>query len=224
MKDARRKTFRERHPAGTILWRRIYHLGLLGLALWLLGFLAFAAAIPAAVPEPERQTDAIVVLTGGGDRLATGFTLLERGLGRKLLITGVAEGVTLSDLVTTLDTKAVPLPSPEMLACCVSLGYAADNTVGNAQESAAWLKQEGFASIRLVTANYHMKRSLLEFGRVLPHIAIVPYPVFPPEVSDPLWFFNPRTILLLVNEYHKYLVALLRHWGSILPIPRNAGL
>jgi hypothetical protein len=29
-------------------------------------------------------------------------------------------------------------------------------------------------------------------------------------VRDPYWFVKPRTLLLIVNEYHKYLVAFAR--------------
>jgi uncharacterized SAM-binding protein YcdF (DUF218 family) len=67
--------------------------------------------------------------------------------------------------------------------------------------------------VRLVTANYHMLRSLLEFRRKVPGLTVVPNPVFPGEVRDPYWFVKPRTLLLIINEYHKYLVAL----GRALP-------
>ena len=40
-------------------------------------------------------------------------------------------------------------------------------------------ESEGFHSLRLVTASYHMPRSMLEFARAMPDIAIVPNPVFP---------------------------------------------
>src|SRR3546814_5818119 len=38
--------------------------------------------------------------------------------------------------------------SPEDLSCCVVLGYEADNTRGNAVETAAWMKDQGFTSLR----------------------------------------------------------------------------
>jgi uncharacterized SAM-binding protein YcdF (DUF218 family) len=100
------------------------------------------------------------------------------------------------------------VPSAEELACCVTLGYEAGNTVGNADEGTEWLRSNGAGSVRLVTANYHMLRSLLEFRRKAPDISVVPNPVFPGEVRDPHWFVKPRTLLLLINEYHKYLFAL----------------
>jgi uncharacterized SAM-binding protein YcdF (DUF218 family) len=194
---------------------RLVHLVLGILTLWLIGLLGFIAIIPgqASKFDSEGKTDAIIVLTGGGDRLAEGFRLLDRGLSKRLLVSGVAPGVTLPQLIDRLGEQRDSVPSAEELACCVTLGYEAESTVGNADESAEWLRSNGAKSVRLVTANYHMLRSLLEFRRKVPGISVVPNPVFPGEVRDPHWFVKPRTLLLLVNEYHKYLFAL----GRALP-------
>jgi uncharacterized SAM-binding protein YcdF (DUF218 family) len=194
---------------------RLVHLALGMLTLWLIGLLGFIAIIPGPGSKIDSgsPTDAIIVLTGGGDRLAEGFRLLDRGLSKRLLISGVATGVTLEQLIDRLGDQRGTVPGAAELACCVTLGYEAGNTVGNADESAEWVRQNGAKSIRLVTANYHMLRSLLEFRRKVPGLAVVPNPVFPAEVRDPHWFVKPRTLLLLVNEYHKYLVAL----GRSLP-------
>jgi uncharacterized SAM-binding protein YcdF (DUF218 family) len=191
------------------------HLALGILTLWLIGLLGFIAVIPGqgSKIDAESKTDTIIVLTGGGDRLAEGFRLLDRGLSKRLLVSGVAPGVTLPQLIDRLGDHRDSVPSAEELTCCVKLGYEAGNTVGNADESAEWLRSNSAKSVRLVTANYHMLRSLLEFRRKLPDIAVVPNPVFPTEVRDPHWFVKPRTLLLLINEYHKYLVAL----GRALP-------
>ena len=97
-----------------------------------------------------------------------------------------------------------------VLDCCVTLGYDARSTEGNARESLRWLGENNFTTIRLVTANYHMNRSLLEFRRVMPQITVIPNPVFPRQVQDPYWFARPGTVILLFNEYHKYLVAAAR--------------
>jgi uncharacterized SAM-binding protein YcdF (DUF218 family) len=203
---AARISFKDTAPPGA--GRRLVHLLLLLLVIWLGGFLAFAAAIPQRVPEPDRPVDAIVVLTGGDVRLAEGFALLDRGLARKMLVSGVSSGVTMPALLETLNGAAQP--SPNVLECCVTLGYDARSTEGNARESLRWLTENRFATIRLVTANYHMNRSLLEFRRVMPAIEIVPNPVFPRQLQDPYWFARPATVFLLFNEYHKYLAAAAR--------------
>ncbi len=56
---------------------------LLGLALttWLAGLIWFAQTIPREEGWADRATDAIVVLTGGSDRISTGVQLLSEGLG-----------------------------------------------------------------------------------------------------------------------------------------------
>ncbi|HWA50170.1 MAG TPA: YdcF family protein [Dongiaceae bacterium] len=202
---ANRINFREQRSGQGSWSRRFMHFLLLLAVLWFGGFLAFTAAIPAAVRDADRPVDAIVVLTGGDVRLAEGFALLDKGLAKKMLISGVAEGVEMPALLQTL--SGAPQPSAEVLACCVTLGYDARSTEGNARESYRWLTENGFKSVRLVTANYHMKRSLLEFRRVMPDIELVPNPVFPRQVQDPWWFVRPGTLYLLGNEYHKYLAA-----------------
>ena len=204
---ASRISFRE-HTAPPGIGRRVVHVVLLLIVVWLGGFLAFAAAIPPRVGDTDKPVDAIVVLTGGDVRLAEGFALLDKGLAKKLLVSGVADGIKLPDLLQTLNGS--PQPNPAVLECCVTLGYDARSTEGNARESLKWLGDNGFKSIRLVTANYHMNRSLLEFRRVMPGIEIVPNPVFPRQMQDPYWFARPGTLYLLFNEYHKYLAAAAR--------------
>jgi len=209
-----RITFREAAQRRRGWGPRFVHTILGILALWLIGLLAFIAVIPGPnAKTDDRPTDGIVVLTGGGDRLAEGFRLLDRGLAKRLLVSGVAAGVTLEQLIDRLGEQRDTVPTAEELACCVTLGYEAESTAGNADESAAWLRRNGATSVRLVTANYHMIRSLLEFRRKVPGLTVVPNPVFPSEVRDPHWFVKPRTLLLIVNEYHKYLFAL----GRSLP-------
>jgi len=203
---ASRISFKDTQPSG--FGRRLVHFLLLVLVVWLGGFLAFAAAIPPKVHDPDKPVDAIVVLTGGDVRLAEGFALLDKGLAKKLLISGVSNGVDLPALLQTLNGS--PQPAPAVLECCVTLGYDARSTEGNARESLKWLTENGFKSIRLVTANYHMNRSILEFRRVMPGIEIVPNPVFPRQMQDPYWFARPGTLVLLFNEYHKYVAAAAR--------------
>jgi uncharacterized SAM-binding protein YcdF (DUF218 family) len=209
---AARISFRNQRSAPPSLGRRFFHAVLLLLVVWLGGFLAFLAAIPSKVPEPDRPVDAIVVLTGGDVRLAEGFALLDRGLARKLLVSGVSSGVDLPALLRTLDGAAQP--NEALLDCCVTLGYDARSTEGNARESLRWLTGNNFTAVRLVTASYHMNRSLLEFHRVMPDITIMPHPVFPRQMQDPYWFTRPNTMLLLINEYHKYVAAAARAWAG----------
>ncbi|MBY0431800.1 MAG: YdcF family protein [Rhodospirillales bacterium] len=186
----------------------------LGLAaLWLTGFVWFAAHIPDTVEDDGTATDAIVVLTGGSGRLATGLDLLAERKGLKLFVSGVYRGVEVNELLR------LSRQIPDKVECCIVLGYSADNTVGNAVETARWMSGEGYRSLRLVTGNYHMARSLLEFRQAMPRVAIIPHPVFPNTVRQDEWWRRPGTAHLIATEYTKYLVAALRHW--VLNMPRE---
>lgn len=183
--------------------------------VWLAGLAVFArfAAQPPADAADERVTDAIVVLTGGSERLATGFELLARDRAAKLFVSGVYQGVEVIELL------ALQREDPGELECCVVLGYEAADTEGNARETAEWMATEGFRSLRLVTANYHMPRSLVEFRRHLPDAEIVPHPVTPATVRLDAWWRWPGTATLLVSEYNKYLFARLRALVAPTVIP-----
>jgi uncharacterized SAM-binding protein YcdF (DUF218 family) len=170
--------------------------------LWLAGLVWFAT--PPAIEATAPPTDAIVVLTGGSLRLQSGFELLREGKGRKLFVSGVNQQVDVDDLLRLSGNAA------ERAQCCVALGHEADNTLGNAHETARWIRSQGFRSLRLVTAWYHMPRSLLEFDRAMPEIDIVAHPVFPEQVKQEHWWMWRGTAALLVSEYVKYLAALSR--------------
>jgi uncharacterized SAM-binding protein YcdF (DUF218 family) len=173
-------------------------------ALWLGGLVWFARSIPGEVGDAESKTDAIVVLTGGSLRVQSGLALLAAGKAQKLFISGVYHSTDVAALLH------VSRQSPEHVACCIVLGHEADNTLGNALETAQWMKSEGFHSLRLVTASYHMPRSLLEFSRAMPEIRIIPNPVFPETVKQRRWWKFPGTAMLFLGEYDKYLLALAR--------------
>jgi len=144
------------------MWGVLRGLGMVGVAicsLWLAGLIWFAA--PPADDPVAAPTDAIVVLTGGSLRLQTGIDLLREGKGQELFVSGVNQQVDLEDLLGSAGGV------PDWATCCIAIGHNADNTFGNAQETARWIRSQGFRSLRLVTAWYHMPRSLLEFNRAL---------------------------------------------------------
>ena len=172
---------------------------------WVAGLVWFAANLPTAVADPARRTDAIVVLTGGTGRLRQGFELLAQDRAEELFVSGVGRGVRVGELLR-IDQIA-----PPELACCVVLGYKAGDTHGNALETAAWMRTQGFTSLRLVTATYHMPRSLLEFRAAMPGAEILPHPVFSRNFRQADWWKWPGSTILLVKEYNKYLLAWARN-------------
>lgn len=168
---------------------------------WLAGLFLFAEAIPKEAQPSRQKTDAIVVLTGGSLRLEAGLELLTERLAGKLFVSGVHHGVDVQQLIDRSRR------SPEIIDCCIVLGYSADHTAGNARETADWMAKEGYRSLRLVTASYHMPRSLAEFRHAMPAIEIIPHPVFPENVKLDGWWRWPGTAILIVGEYNKYLIA-----------------
>jgi uncharacterized SAM-binding protein YcdF (DUF218 family) len=167
---------------------------------WAGGLLWFASTIPTAVADRATHTDAIVVLTGGSERIETGLALLNEGLADRLFVSGVGEQVKTGDFLP--QTRTLP---PD-LRDNVAVGKAAGNTPGNALETAAWARSMNVQSIRLVTAAYHMRRSLLEFHAAMPGVAIVPHAVFPANVKSDWWRW-PGTASLIAREYTKFIVT-----------------
>lgn len=169
--------------------------------VYFLGFVLFVSLLP-TTPTKAPKADAIVVLTGGGTRLDRAEELFERGLGKRLLISGV-------DPATSKQTLKHLIHGGPRFDCCADMGYAAQDTHGNAQEAAAWVRRYGFHSLILVTARYHMPRALREFSAAMPHVTIIPYAVVQDRIDLADWWWHPKTALLLHLEYMKYLASLI---------------
>jgi uncharacterized SAM-binding protein YcdF (DUF218 family) len=206
-----RDRFRRRRRRGLRrLLPRLVTIVLIAFLAWLAGLAYFASMIPSRVDDAEAPTDAIVVLTGGSERLHAGFRLLADGKATQLLISGVHREATLDDLLKI----GAPPPnlSAQTIQCCITIGYQAGNTFGNATEAAEWAAAKGVHSLRLVTADYHMPRSLLEFSLAMPEVRILPHPVFPDVVKRDEWWLWPGSASLVVSEYHKYAATRARGW------------
>jgi uncharacterized SAM-binding protein YcdF (DUF218 family) len=169
-------------------------------AAWIIGYGLFILAVLNAVPQsPHEKTEAIVALTGGELRIENALQLYANGLAPELFITGVYQGVKIEDIKNKWQNNQ-PLPE-----CCITLGHKATTTYQNAQETLDWLKTRDIHSIRLVTANYHMNRALIEFQKRLPaNTKILIHPITQPDaVPSKLWFW-----LITMSEYNKNLIRL----------------
>jgi len=200
-----------RHARRTPWLKSIVTFSLILLIAWGVGLFTFAAKIPDRVLAADKQTDAIVVLTGGSGRLRAGLDLLLGERAEHLFISGVYGGVDVRQLLAILKQR------PDDIENRISIGNAVD-TIENALETKNWMRMRGYTSLRLVTAAYHMPRSLLEFQDAMPGIEIEPHPVFPEHVKQDKWWAWPGTMALTVTEYNKYLVASLRHHVKVLDL------
>ena len=159
------------------------------LVAWALGFLYFAAALPQAAPNSEA--DAIVVPTGSGGRIERGLEMLQLGAADEMLVTGVDPAVQPEEFQAEFE---VP---DRVMECCVVLGFSALDTRGNARETAEWMEERGYNSLRLVTADWHMRRAAAELGEQLPSGISVTRDAVRSEVS----------LGTLFVEYHKFLAV-----------------
>ena len=163
---------------------------------WAAGFVWFIAQTRLATPV--ETADAIVVLTGGAERVEVALRLLVEGRGKRLLISGTGGGAELRDFAgrTGLDAQAV--------ADRVTLGYTATTTHGNALETAAWVQENHIGSLIVVTAYYHMPRAMLELSRTIRGTRLFAYPVLRSERNG---LSRGVAARLLVEEYCKYLIV-----------------
>ena len=173
---------------------------LIALVAFLVGFWNFAETVRQDVEEPA-PAQAIVALTGGSlERLTTGVRLLEERKGERLLISGVNRIVTDAELLDALNADAA------LGACCIDVGRSAEDTLGNASETAAWAREHRYTNIILVTDDYHMPRSRAELEAALPEAQIHPYPVRTRWTDPALWRSDLGAASRLGAEYVKYLV------------------
>ena len=190
---------------GRTAWRIALTLFSIAVAACLILFVQFTGQIDKLSDAGKRATaDAIVVLTGDRARIAKAIELLRAGKGERLLISGVNERTsraTLRGLIANAGTR---------FDCCVDIDRAALDTIGNARQASIWAQDHGFGSLIVVTSDYHLPRSLIEFRRAMPGIAIHPVAANNDgDIAGAGWD-RYRT---LTQEFLKYLAARL-HFGN----------
>jgi uncharacterized SAM-binding protein YcdF (DUF218 family) len=168
-------------------------------SVWLTGLILFTRIIPSGPFDAIGSTDGIVIFTGGKTRLNVALDLFQQKKGRYLLVSGVNHQSNLSEIVDRLASKSQ-----------ITLGYSALDTLGNAEETAAWARNHHLKTLRLITSNYHMPRSLFELRHLLPGLEIIPHPVVGKSFLHPKWWLDLPTLCLVIQEYNKFLFALIR--------------
>ncbi|ULR44462.1 YdcF family protein [Rhizobium sp. K102] len=187
----------------------------LAIALVFGGFLRFADSVTTLKPPVEPKADAIVVLTGGYQRIDQAVELLQKGAGRRLLISGVHPTTTPAQI------RKMTQGSADLFSCCVDIGHDAIDTIGNAEETSNWIHAKGYRSVLVVTNNYHMPRTLAELSYVDPDIEFIPYPVVNSDLKTRNWFTDPNAMRVMLAEYLKVLLAGAR---NITGFGRHTGL
>lgn len=167
------------------------------LLAWIFGFLWFAIFLPR--PAGPVRTEGVVVLTGSQGRIDRGLEVLRTNLAPRMLVSGVDREVRPREFAAEYRADM------RLLACCITLGYESVDTRSNAREAAQWIAANRIGSVRLVTADWHMRRAALDLAQVTPPGLIVVRDAVPTQ----------PTFYVLFLEYHKLLARTVqRIWGG----------
>ncbi|MQY47820.1 YdcF family protein [Rhizobiales bacterium RZME27] len=179
------------------------------IAIFCGGFLWFANEVTSLKAPDGVKADAIVVLTGGYQRIDQAAGLLRDGAGKRLLISGAHPSATPSQIRKTTQVSA------NLFSCCVDIGYDAIDTIGNANEIIRWIHDHDYRSVLVVTSNYHMLRSLHELRRRDAETKFIPYPVINSDLARKAWFTDPDAMRIMLAEYGKMAAAMVRDWAGM---------
>ncbi|MFV0431669.1 MAG: YdcF family protein [Alphaproteobacteria bacterium] len=148
---------------------------------------------------PSLPSQSIVVLTGAQERLPKSIQLLEENYAERLFISGVNPIVSSNALF-----KQLPEIS-RLLKQKIDIGRVAGSTIGNALETQGWMRQNNLNSAIIVTSNWHIQRSLLEFRHIMPKAEFTTFAVESEAQSQGgiFWYFNKTWLLRLSKEFAK---------------------
>ncbi|MBR2299915.1 MAG: YdcF family protein [Alphaproteobacteria bacterium] len=175
--------------------------------LWFGGFVIFQQYIRKRPIDNTTKTDAIVVLTGGKNRIVEAVKLYNNGLADMLFISGVEPHVSFKSLEVQNKVQI------KRQRDHVFLGKEATNTIENAVEVGEIIRRNNLKSIRLVTSYYHMPRSLNELKALNPDVEVIEHPVYSKNVSK-RWWKRPKSFYLIASEYHKFIYVYLKNFIS----------
>jgi uncharacterized SAM-binding protein YcdF (DUF218 family) len=156
------------------------------LLAWILGFAWFALLLPQ--PAALINSDAVVVLTGGANRIDRALEVLEAGKAKMMLVSGVDREVKPAELAAQYHRPVT------LFDCCIDLGFEAVDTRSNGLETARWVAKNKVTSLRLVTHDWHMRRARLELDKAMPKGVRIINDAVPTRPS----------LIVLFKEYNKY--------------------
>ncbi len=137
-------------------------------------------------------------------RIAEGARLLDEGRAERLLISGVNQKIGRPSLL-----KLSGL-GEQTLQLLRRSGLCGPGHHRNAAETRRWAEALHYNKLIVVTASYHMPRSLAELARVMPETELIPHPVVPESLRVKTWWLNRTALRILVAEYVKFLPAAAR--------------
>lgn len=156
-------------------------------------------ATPISSWSQDPSADCAVVLTGGPGRVREGIALLEKGLVKTLVISGVNPSTELHDLVSPMDLAFGLKPQQ------VILERRSMTTYGNAHQSAPILEALRCRDLVLVTSKLHMHRARRTFEAALPaSMRIISHSVPTPKGEEEAWSLGTEVLKSLFYSAWAY--------------------
>lgn len=176
-------------------------------AAFLGGFFVFSDHVSSLQkPVSVVEADGIIVLTGGYSRIEAALDLLRDKRGKRLLISGVHPSINRTEIQRVTHSEA------DLFDCCVDIDRSARDTIGNATETAKWVRANNYRRVIVVTNNYHIPRSMMELTRAVEGVEFIPYPVVNTDLRKGDWITHSEVVRVLLTEYVKYIAALGRFY------------
>lgn len=141
------------------------------------------------------KTEAIIVLTGANGRIAEALTLYYDDMSNYLFIIGVNKQTTIKDIANLYNIQ------PKNIDHIILENNSID-TITNIHEAVNLLKKHDIKNFRLVTHDYHMRRSMIEFEKLNHDLIIIPHAVRSES------FYNMmilREFIKIISRYTFYL-------------------
>ncbi|MEK3966612.1 YdcF family protein [Paenibacillus sp. FSL H7-0323] len=148
--------------------------------------------------ESPKQSDAIIVLSGGQGRVEKAAELYKAGYAPYIILSNAKESTSKSgDMVQT----ALALGIPQDV---IYTENAADSTYQNAEYTLPIMKEYGFKSAIVVSSDFHMRRVKFLFGRVYKKSEIeLTYVGSASGYNAKRWWSDRKSRETTFNEYVK---------------------
>ncbi len=171
------------------------------------------------IADPLRETDAIVVLSGGSDRsrLEEGARLFKNKQAHWIILTEVTPRSGESNSNTTALSKEVlwELEIPD--SAILVTHKAAGSTQEEAKEVCGLMKEKNFQTATVVTDSYHTFRTRLIFGKAITgsglHISV--HPARNSWYRSTTWWMTKEGRTATFSEYTK----IFGFWLGLEPEP-----
>ncbi|MBN9542706.1 MAG: YdcF family protein [Alphaproteobacteria bacterium] len=168
---------------------------------FIIGFFVFVRNIDEISHEKfsYKGFDCIIVFTGGKGRIDAGLDIHKKYKSEKMLISGVWEGTSLSDIKKINDIKSKHVN--------VHMGYFATKTIENAVESDFWASFQGCKNNLIITSDYHVPRSNYLMKIKAKSMKYKMKGINAENFKIAKWWDFPGTFKLIFTEYLKYIIT-----------------